>query len=106
MLYEVITIPTGRRTDYMLFSETLGRFVVTIAPDNKRAFERAMGSDATLIGRVSGKNLQISEKTMLLSVPVSELEDAYNRITSYNVCYTKLLRFPEFVSQHLKQIIV
>nr|WP_319537704.1 AIR synthase-related protein [uncultured Methanospirillum sp.] len=74
-----ISIPGGIRADYLLYSETLGRFVVTIAPDNKRAFERAMGSDATLIGRVTGKNLQISGKTMLLSIPVSELEQAYKK---------------------------
>ncbi len=74
-----ITIPGGIRPDYLLFSESLGRFIVTIAPDNKRAFERAMGSDAILIGRITGKNLQISEKTMLLSVPVSELEYSYKK---------------------------
>ena len=31
------------RPDYFLFSESLGSFVVTIAPDNKRAFEQVMG---------------------------------------------------------------
>ena len=41
-----ITIPAGMRPDYFLFSESLGRFVVTIAQDNKRAFEQALGNDA------------------------------------------------------------
>lgn len=72
-----ITIPGEGRSDLLLFSETLGRFVVTIAPDNKRSFERTMGPDAILIGRVGGKNLQISGKKQILSVPVRELEAAY-----------------------------
>ena len=38
-----ITIPSGMRPDYYLFSESLGRFVVTVAPDNKRAFEQIAG---------------------------------------------------------------
>lgn len=74
-----ITLSGAGRPDYLLFSETLGRFVVTIVPDKKRTFELAMGSEAILIGRVGGKNLQIVGKSMHLSVPVSELEAAYKR---------------------------
>ncbi|MDD1730330.1 MAG: phosphoribosylformylglycinamidine synthase, partial [Methanospirillum sp.] len=74
-----ITISATGRADYMLFSETLGRFVVTVAPDKKRSFELAMGSDTTLIGRVGGKNLQITGKSLLLSVPVTDLEAAYKK---------------------------
>lgn len=72
-----ITIPADWRPDYYLFSETLGRFVVTVAPDNKRAFERTLGDDAILIGRVQGKNLRITGKSTLLELPVSELEASY-----------------------------
>jgi phosphoribosylformylglycinamidine synthase len=72
-----ITIPPDWRPDYFLFSETLGRFVVTVAPDNKRAFERTLGDDAVLLGRVRGKTLRITGKTTLLELPVSELEAAY-----------------------------
>lgn len=72
-----ITIPGDRRPDYYLFSETLGRFVVTIAPDNKRAFERTLGADAILLGRVGGKNLRITGMTTLADLPVSELDRAY-----------------------------
>ena len=42
--------PAGMRPDYFLFSESLGRFVVTVAPDNKRAFEQALGTDARCSG--------------------------------------------------------
>ncbi|NLV25902.1 MAG: phosphoribosylformylglycinamidine synthase [Methanomicrobiales archaeon] len=74
-----VTISGDMRPDYLLFSETLGRFIVTIAPDKKRSFELAMGSDATLIGRVTGKNLQITGKAFRISIPVSELETVYKK---------------------------
>lgn len=74
-----ITLSGSGRPDYLLFSESLGRFVVTVAPDNKRSFEFIMGTDATLIGRVCGKNLQITGRSLYLSLPVSELETAYKR---------------------------
>ena len=72
-----ITVPAGMRPDYYLFSESLGRFVVTVAPDNKRAFELALGSDAHLIGRVRGTSLRITQETTVVELPVSELEAAY-----------------------------
>ncbi len=72
-----ITIPPDRRPDTYIFSETLGRFVVTIAPDKKRAFEHALGPDAILVGRAGGKNLRITGKTTLIEMQVGELEAAY-----------------------------
>ncbi len=72
-----ITIPPDRRADVYLFSETLGRFVVTIAPDRKRAFEQVLGADAILLGRVGGKNLRITGTTTVAEMPVAELETAY-----------------------------
>jgi phosphoribosylformylglycinamidine synthase subunit PurSL len=72
-----VTIPAGMRPDYYLFSESLGRFVITVAPDNKRAFERALGSDAHLLGRVQGTSLRITQETTVFDLPVSELEAAF-----------------------------
>jgi phosphoribosylformylglycinamidine synthase subunit PurSL len=72
-----ITIPSAMRPDYYLFSESLGRFVVTVAPDHKREFERICGADARLLGRVGGKNLLISADKLLLDLPVTELTTAY-----------------------------
>ncbi len=72
-----LTIPAGMRPDYYLFSESLGRFVVTVDPANKRAFERIIGPDATLLGRVGGKALRITSDKLLLDMPVDELEAAY-----------------------------
>ncbi len=74
-----VTLSGDLRSDVLLFSETLGRFIVTVDPDKKRSFELAMGSDATLIGRVTGKNLQITGPSLRISVPVSELESAYKK---------------------------
>ena len=72
-----LTLDAGMRPDYFLFSESLGRFVVTVAPDNKRAFERILGTGATLLGRVGGRSLRITAQKLLLDLTVDELEAAY-----------------------------
>ncbi len=72
-----LTLPAGVRPDYYLFSESLGRFVVTVDPANKRAFERIVGKDAILLGRVGGRALRITSEKLLLDVQVDELETAY-----------------------------
>jgi phosphoribosylformylglycinamidine synthase len=72
-----ITLPKGMRPDYFLFSESLGRFVVTVAPDKKRAFEQALGPDAMLIGRVTQSTFRVTGETLLIDLPVKELESAY-----------------------------
>jgi phosphoribosylformylglycinamidine synthase len=72
-----LTIPSGMRPDHYLFSESLGRFVVTVDPDNKRAFERISGPDATLLGRLGGRSLRITSRKLLLDTAVDELEAAY-----------------------------
>jgi phosphoribosylformylglycinamidine synthase len=72
-----VPVPEGVRPDYWLFSECLGRFVVTIAPDHKRAFEQALGPDAVLLGRVAGSRLRITAKVLLLDAEIKELEKAY-----------------------------
>ena len=40
-------------TNTQLFSETPGRFVVTVSPDHQDAFEDALGDDAQLVGEVT-----------------------------------------------------
>ena len=72
-----ITLPKGMRPDYFLFSESLGRFVVTVAPDSKRAFEQALGAEAVLIGRVTTGSFRVTTEKLLIDIPVSELEAAY-----------------------------
>ena len=55
----------------------LAGFVVTVAPDHKRVFERICGADAQLLGRVGGKNLRITSGKLLLDLPVTELTIVY-----------------------------
>jgi phosphoribosylformylglycinamidine synthase len=72
-----ISIPFTFRPDYFLFSESLGRFLVTVSPDNRKAFEEAMGSDAMLLGTICGRNLRITGNKIVIDLPVEELETAY-----------------------------
>jgi phosphoribosylformylglycinamidine synthase len=72
-----LTIPPNERSDYFLFSESLGRFVVTVAPDHKREFELIMGSDALLLGKVGGNRLRITGKKLIAEPEIAKLEAAY-----------------------------
>jgi len=69
---------TGLRPDIFLFSESLGRFVVTIDPGNRDAFETVFGGDAVLLGRVGGTGFRLTaDGNPLIDCPVAELEEAY-----------------------------
>jgi len=72
-----ITIPGSLRPDLFLFSETPGRFVVTVAPDHKRAFEQALGGDALLLGTTGGSRLRVTGTTLLFEPEIAALEKAY-----------------------------
>ncbi|MFC1967219.1 phosphoribosylformylglycinamidine synthase subunit PurL [Chloroflexota bacterium] len=54
-------VPLGepvKRDDFILFSESNGRFIVEIAPENKDKFEEAMsGNSLAAVGRVTGSEL-------------------------------------------------
>ncbi len=72
-----ITIPPGMRPDYYLFSESLGRFVVTVSRDNQETFEEIAGPDAMLLGQVGGKAFRLTAQKNSINLPVDELEAAY-----------------------------
>jgi len=72
-----LTIPSGVRPDYFLFSESLGRFVVTVSPDNRKDFEDTMGDDAMMLGTVYGRDFRIMAQKSIIDLPVEELETAY-----------------------------
>ena len=72
-----ITIPCNIRPDYFLFSESLGRFIVTVSKDNAKEFEEIMGSDAVVLGTVCGRMLRITAQKIIVDIPVEELETAY-----------------------------
>ena len=72
-----LTITYSVRPDYFLFSESLGRFVVTVCPANRKAFEQIMGTDAMMLGTVGGTSVRVTAQDIILDVPVSALEEAY-----------------------------
>jgi phosphoribosylformylglycinamidine synthase II len=72
-----LTIPSGVRPDYYLFSESLGRFVVTVSEKNQPAFEEVLGPDALLLGTAGGGALRVTADKTILDLPVDELEAAY-----------------------------
>ncbi len=61
-----ITIPSVLRPDYFLFSESLGRFVVTVSKDNRKEFEEIMGDDAMLLGIVCGTTFRITAQKIIM----------------------------------------
>ena len=71
------------RDDYLLFSESQGRFVVTIPPERKKAFEEIMrGLPFAEVGRVrehrSFKVLGLSGK-VVIDRPIDALREAWKR---------------------------
>lgn len=71
-----IRLETDLRLDTYLFSESTGRVVVTIAPQDKAAFESIMGTAAQKIGTVSeNSTLQIND--MVLSI--RDMENNYKK---------------------------
>ncbi len=71
-----------RRSDYLLFSESQSRFVVTVAKENMAEFERIMQGNAfACVGELSTGNLEViglgGEKIINSKVP--DLEHAYKK---------------------------
>lgn len=65
-------------TKNQLFSETAGRFVVTVKKENAAAFEAALGDDATLIGEVTNNHwLQVRLADGNLNKNVADLEQLW-----------------------------
>lgn len=65
-------------TKNQLFSETAGRFVVTVKKEDVAAFEAALGDDATLIGEVTNSHwLQVRLADGNLNKNVADLEQLW-----------------------------
>lgn len=65
-------------TKSQLFSETAGRFVVTVKKEDAAAFEAALGDDATLIGEVTNSHwLQVRLADGNLNKNVADLEQLW-----------------------------
>lgn len=76
-----ITLEGDLRLDAMLFSESTGRILVTLAPQDKDAFEKTLGSHANLIGTVTdNQTLTINGNALALT----EMHNAYrNTLKDY-----------------------
>ncbi|ABN57558.1 MULTISPECIES: phosphoribosylformylglycinamidine synthase subunit PurL [Methanoculleus] len=72
-----LTITGGMRPDTYLFSESLGRLIVTVAPGDREAFEEIFGGDAHLLGSVGGETFRVSAGKTLIEQPVTAMETAY-----------------------------
>ena len=81
MLYEVITVEDNARSVYS--------GLVHLLPDADKA--KAYQTN---------RNLVLTEGASAESIPNLIIE-ANDRITSYNVCYTKLLRNGRYLQPHL-----
>ncbi|MEK1413324.1 phosphoribosylformylglycinamidine synthase subunit PurL [Limosilactobacillus fermentum] len=69
-------------TKNQLFSETAGRFVVTVKKEDAAAFEAALGDDATLIGEVTNSHwLQVRLADGNLNKNVADLEQLWKEAT-------------------------
>ena len=72
-----------KRNDYILFSETASRFVVTIHPKDKRKFEKIMaGNVVSEIGFVSSDGLfQITGLggKLIIKEKVNKLKEAWQK---------------------------
>ncbi len=65
-------------TKNQLFSETAGRFVVTVKKEDAAAFEAALGDDATLMGEVTNSHwLQVRLADGNLNKNVADLEQLW-----------------------------
>jgi len=75
---------TLSRADVILFSESAGRFIVTIRPDQKETFEKLFsGLPAGLSGRVTGINDDFNvngmDNKLLVSMGIDELKSAWKQ---------------------------
>lgn len=71
----------SKRNDYALFSESQSRFIVTVNPANKEAFESIM-TEAKLVGEVTENPelfIQGAHEEPVIKVSVEELGNAYRK---------------------------
>ncbi len=64
-----------------LFAETHSRFLVSVRPENERAFERTMEGDCQRLGRAGGDRVRIDATSgeRLVDLPVEALLVAFRR---------------------------
>ena len=68
------------RDDFTLYSESQGRLVVTVNPDNRERFERAMGQNMfAVVGKIRGDNqFRITQKGKpVIDTTVDKISESY-----------------------------
>ena len=76
------TLKQKARDDYVLYSETPSRFIVTVSPDKQKEFENLMKDTIfAQIGTVKGKSLEIIglDGNSLLNEPIDGLKKSWQR---------------------------
>lgn len=77
-----VEIPVERREDFSFFSESQSRVIISIKPENKEKFEKAVNKTNIkfhLLGKVNGSNLTVNNK---YKFELDKLADIYfNTIT-------------------------
>ena len=73
----------GKRDDILLFSESAGRFIVTIAPENREIFEKLFkGTACACTGKVLDEDATLTIKGLgkktIIDIPVAKLEKTWS----------------------------
>jgi phosphoribosylformylglycinamidine synthase len=85
MSVDLATVPAGgiARDDEMLFSESQSRFVVTVRPEKKAAFEAALaGSPFACVGTVTADGLfrvKGLKGSVILEEKIGDLKEEWQR---------------------------
>ena len=71
----------GLDVNAILFAESHSRFIVSVKPENKDAFESMMDKDAMLLGRVTDKKQFVIKHLgeRLIDLDTDTLLDAWNK---------------------------
>ncbi len=73
------SLPQDLSNEALLFAESHSRFVVTVRPENKAAFETIMGNRAFFLGKTGGNQLNISRNgQQLIQNKVDALQKAWS----------------------------
>jgi len=88
MTIDLASVPQEKvtRNDFLLFSETPSRILVTVKPKNKANFEAKMADTIyKCIGNVSGTNLKINglDGTTIVDCPIPELKEAWQKTLKF-----------------------
>lgn len=79
--FEVQLTRTDLSVLMQLYSESHSRFIVSVRPENRAAFESLLGTDSALLGKVGGSRAVVRGPAgeRLVDVPVEELLAAWQR---------------------------